>query len=107
MEPYTALFLAVSTCLLISSMTGLNYAFYLAGLLLIVFSALRYNIGKDYENYDLAFLDIARTPETYGYEPLNIAVVKVASFIGGNSQLVFAIYAAVTIFCVFLFIKRL
>lgn len=107
MIPYIALFLAVSICLLISSMTGLNYAFYLAGFFLTMFSALRYNIGKDYENYNQAFLDIAKTTDTYGYEYLNIILIKTVNFIGGTPQLVFATYAAVTMFCVFMFIKRL
>lgn len=88
-------------------MTGLNYAFYLAGFFLTMFSALRYNIGKDYENYNQAFLDIAKTTDTYGYEYLNIILIKTVNFIGGTPQLVFATYAAVTMFCVFMFIKRL
>jgi len=107
MIPYIALFVAVSICLIASSVASMNYGFYAAGLLLMIFSSIRYNIGKDFDNYNLAFFDIGKMGETYGYEPLNLLLIKGVNLIGGESKAVFAVYAAITLLGVLFFIKRL
>lgn len=106
MTPYILLFIFVSSCLAISGVLGINYAFYLAGAMLIAFSSIRLNVGKDFENYDISFKEIIQTGDGLSFEPLNIILIKVVVFFGGNVHAIFFAYALITLFSVFFFIKK-
>lgn len=74
-------------------------------ILLALFSGLRDNVGVDFNSYYNLFYDIKQNNEVY-FEYLNIFLVKFIFYIGGNSQLIFLIYAIITTLFFIKYIKN-
>ncbi|MDY0193881.1 MAG: EpsG family protein [Aliarcobacter butzleri] len=98
MIPYIIIY-SFSLILLISSYldrknTKLYYIIFLY--FLILFAGLRYNIGVDYQSY-IDFFNLILSGQDIYMEDSFILLVKFINFIGGTEQLLFFIYAFLTI----------
>jgi hypothetical protein len=83
----------------------LDVFYYLACLFLIVFSGIRENVGVDYSSYSDLFSEIRHGGEGSLFEPLNMAIINFAHFIGAGNAFIFSVYSFVILAGVFRFAK--
>ncbi|MDP2761371.1 MAG: EpsG family protein [Sideroxyarcus sp.] len=106
MLPYVFLFVLVGVSLFISRALGVIWFYYVAGLALAIFAGLRANIGVDYESYLETFSEIKTGTNLNDLEPMNMAIINFAHFIGAGDALIFSIYSIITLAGVLHFSKK-
>lgn len=71
--------------------------FKLIMLIVILFSGLRFEVGRDFKQYQLIYDNIVTSVAPYSVnEPGYILLVKLVHFIGGTQQLIFLMFSAIT-----------
>lgn len=106
MIPYFVIYL-FSLSLLISSYLDrkINKAYYLIFLsVLILFAGLRYNVGVDYQSYK-DFFNLVLSGNNIYMEDSFVLLVKLIDLIDGEEQLLYFIYAFLTVFFTSKFIE--
>jgi len=73
---------------------------FVSGLPLFLVSALRYNVGTDYLSYRYLFTAINTGMRYREIEPIYLLLNKIVYWLGGNSQWVFAVCAAIIVYLI-------
>ncbi|WP_423826660.1 EpsG family protein [Seleniivibrio woodruffii] len=101
---YSVVFLILLVMSLLKKNSSQSFCMFVIALLLVCFSGFRSEVGVDYAMYKQLFQSVAFGESVY-FEKANIWLIKLIYDIGGEHQLFFFIYALLTVFFTFEFIK--
>lgn len=107
MMAYTLLYVYMAVLLILSHNIRTNLFFYLASLLLILFSGFRNDVGMDYASYNQTFNDINVNSQSLDFEFLNMLIIKSFQYVGLSNQAIFLFYSLLILSGVSYFIKKL
>ncbi|WP_234702574.1 EpsG family protein [Vibrio diabolicus] len=84
-----------------------SFPFYLTVFILFLFSAFRYKVGADYENYHRIFIQFKLDTAPFEFETMNMFIIDFVNYIGLSTRTIFVIYSAIILYGVYQFISKL